>query len=93
VLSIFFALSSLGEANCYFDHSTGKPFQAKVINHRISKGKTNNYYITVSPWGPQPDSAEMGVTDSVYNVKAIGAPVTFVLKKGLLNALWYTAVY
>lgn len=78
-------------ANCVYDTSEPKVYQAEVVGKRISKGRrgSRTYYVQVTPWGHHYDKEEISVPSSQYNDISIGQTIKIDLKEGLFNIPWY----
>jgi hypothetical protein len=90
VMGMLYGFGSTLEINCAFDKSKVQVFSAQVLDHRITRGKSDSYYLTLSPWGPRPDAEEVSVGRWLYNDVSIGQTVKIKFKTGLLNIPWYT---
>jgi hypothetical protein len=90
IISLLYGFAAARQINAVFDSSQPQVFQAKVIKHRESSGRSTTYYLTLSPWGPQTDAEETEVKYGTYNDARVGGMVNVSLKKGLFNAPWFT---
>ncbi len=78
-------------ANCTYDYSEPKVYNAKIVSKRISTGSQGRktYYLKVTPWGHHYDEEEISVAESQYNEMQTGQTIKIDLKKGLFNIPWY----
>lgn len=78
-------------ANCVYDKSEPQVYETKVVDKRISKGRSGSktYYVKVNPWGHHYDKEEISIASSQYDEIQIGQTVKIDLKKGLFNIPWY----
>ncbi len=78
-------------ANCTYDYSEPKVYNAKVVDKRISTGSKGRitYYVKVTPWGHHYDKEDIRVSKSEYEEIQIGKTLKIDLKKGLFNIPWY----
>jgi hypothetical protein len=93
LLLIFGALYGVGgvlQINMVFDKSTETVYQAMVLDHHISHGKSTTYHLTLSPWGPQTKQEQIDVSRYRYDNNDIGSKVSVHLKRGMLNIPWFT---
>lgn len=90
MLSVLYGFGGIMNINCAFDKSAEQVYRAEVLDHNISHGKSTTYYLMLGPWGPQANTDQVAVSSSRYYRTNIGSKVTVHLKKGLLNAPWFT---
>jgi hypothetical protein len=90
ILAALYGYGSTIQLNCLFDPSKPQQFQATVLGHHITTGKSNTYFLTLSPWGPEKETKEVSVGKWLYNEVAIGGTVKVNFKNGLLNIPWFT---
>lgn len=77
-------------ANCVYDKSEPKVYNAEVVDKRISKSrKHTSYYVKVTPWGHHFDKEEISVSRSQYEEIQIGQKIKIDLKQGLFDIPWY----
>ena len=91
-LALFLFAYSFGTVihlNCYYDNSEAEYFTAKVLNKRISSGKTTKRYLELSTWGQQKKVDEVSVGKDFYNRTEIGDEVNIFFKKGKLEIPWF----
>ena len=60
-----------------------------VTNKRISKGKTDSYYLEFPPVGPLQDTTEAEVGLQRYEQMKAGDTVVVAFGQGALGATWY----
>ncbi|MCX2745494.1 hypothetical protein OO013_16560 [Mangrovivirga sp. M17] len=90
-LTLFLFAYSIGvviQYNCYYDNSQAKIYTAKILNKRISSGRSTTHYLELSSWGPQKEIEEISVDKKLYSKVNIGEQVTVNFKKGNLNIPW-----
>lgn len=75
--------------NCFYDNSKAKIYNAKILNKRISSGKTTIRYLELTPWGPQSDTKEVSIGKKLYNRLEIGDQVNIHLRQGKLKIPWF----
>jgi hypothetical protein len=91
-LALFLFAYSFGtviHANCYYDKSEPEYFSAKVLDKRISSGKSTSYYLELSPWGQQDEIDEVSVGKGLYNRIEIGDEVNIYFRNGKLEIPWF----
>lgn len=91
-LTIFFfgfGYGSIVTLNCMYDESVPETFQSKVLDKRISSGKTTTYYLELATWGVQTESDDVSVSEELYNRIEIDDNVNIYLKKGLIEIPWF----
>ena len=75
--------------NCYYDNSEVEFFTAKVLDKRVSSGKSTSYYLELSPWGQQNEVDEVSVGKGLYNRIETGGEVTIYFRNGKLDIPWF----
>lgn len=75
--------------NCALDDSKPKKFNTIVLDKRITKGKSTNYYLTVSPWNNQKEPKEENTNETDYKTIKRGDTITINFYEGKLNIPWY----
>jgi hypothetical protein len=90
LLSLMFGFGSVLQVNGMFDDSTLRVYNARVLGHRVSHGKSNSYYLTLSAWGSRQYTKEVEVDQSLYDIKNIGDSVKVNFKEGKLHIPWFT---
>jgi hypothetical protein len=88
-LAMIYSFGTMMQINYAFDKSPDKIYNARVIGHHISHGKSTSYYLYLSTWGPCHEQKQVGVGRNFYNDTNIGDTVKVDLKQGFLNAPWY----
>jgi hypothetical protein len=76
--------------NCFYDNSEPKLFTPKVLEKRISSGKSRTYYIKLTPWGLQKKTEEVSVSKELYNQVNKNDVVNLYYFNGLLEIPWFT---
>jgi hypothetical protein len=92
ILGGFFFIYGFGSvifANCIYDKSEPIIYNAKIIEKRISSGKSTTYYLKLTPWGTQKESDEVSVNRKEYEQAKINAPVEVYFMKGKLDIPWF----
>ena len=91
-LTLFLFAYSFGTVihiNCYYDDSEAEHFTAKILEKRISSGKTTTYYLELSTWGKQNEVDEVSINKSLYNRVKIDDEVNIYFRNGKLEIPWY----
>ena len=91
-LSIFFSGFGYGTVvtlNCMYDESVPESYQSKVLDKRISSGKTTTYYLELESWGPQTENDDVSVSKELYENLEINDNVNIYLKKGWFEIPWF----
>ncbi|GAA4348183.1 hypothetical protein GCM10023185_03850 [Hymenobacter saemangeumensis] len=86
------ALYGYGASTCInaaFDGQRGRVFHTQVLAKHSSSGKTTTYYLTVQPWGPFPEVADIQVAQEQYQLMRPGSVVDIRLRPGRLGVPWY----
>lgn len=87
---LIFSYAATYGANCVYDNSEPKVYNAEVVSKRISHGRrSTTYYVEVTPWGHHYDKEEISVSSEHYDEIKIGQKVKIDLKQGLFNIPWY----
>jgi hypothetical protein len=93
MLSVFivfgYSFGTVINLNCALDDSQPKKFKTIVLDKRITKGKSTNYYLTVSPWNNQKEPKEENTNETDYELIKKGDTITINLYEGKLNIPWY----
>ncbi|MGY2131314.1 hypothetical protein ACW9KT_03750 [Hymenobacter sp. HD11105] len=76
--------------NCAFDEGTATRYEAKVLDKRMSGGKTTTYYLKVTPWGPRPNSEDVTITQDYYERVEAGDSVEIYAMPGRIRVPWFT---
>lgn len=91
-LTIFFfgfGYGSIVTLNCMYDESVPQTFQSKVLDKRISSGKTTTYYLELAAWGVQTKNDDVSVSEELYERIEVDDNVNIYLKKGLIEIPWF----
>ena len=91
-LSLFLFAYSFGVVihyNCYYDESESEYFTAKVLNKRVSSGKSTTCYLKLSTWGPQKNVEEVSVGKDLFKRTEIGEQVNIYFRQGKLGIPWF----
>lgn len=93
IFSVFivfgYSFGTVINLNCALDDSQPKKFKTIVLDKRITKGKSTNYYLTVSPWNNQKEPKEENTNESDYEIIKKGDTITINFYEGKLNIPWY----
>lgn len=84
-----YAFGGILMVNCRFDQSKPKIYQTTVTDEYISSGKGPHYHIRLKPWLAGRGYQEIDVSESTYEAKPIGTPVTVTQKAGALGIPWF----
>ena len=93
IFSVFivfgYSFGTVINLNCALDDSQPKKFKTIVLDKRITKGKSTNYYLTVSPWNNQKEPKEENTNETDYELIKKGDTITINFYEGKLNIPWY----
>ncbi|HVS91913.1 MAG TPA: hypothetical protein VHE59_07785 [Mucilaginibacter sp.] len=89
VFTLVYSYSAIISINCVHDRSNPSEIKARVLDHRISSGKSTSYYLSLSAWGTKQPGEEVTVSKGLYRRVNLGDTVTVFIKKGMLNIPWY----
>lgn len=89
ILAPLYGYAAVISLNGILDGSTPGVYQASVVQKRISRGKTNSYYLQLSPWGPRRTEQEVDVGRLVYERHGIGDKVDVIVRQGRLGIPWF----
>jgi len=89
VLALIYGFGSTIQINCAFDNSKLQVYDATILDHRMEHGKSNSYYLTLSPWGPMQQADEVDIHSRLYYNTAIGDIVKVNFNQGLLHIPWF----
>lgn len=84
-----FGYGSIVTLNCMYDESVPQIFRSKVLDKRISSGKTTTYYLALTAWGTQTENDDVSVSEELYERIEIDDNVNIYLKKGLIEIPWF----
>jgi hypothetical protein len=76
-------------SNYLCDTSTPSIYRTVILNMRETTGDHPEYYIKISPWGPQTKEHEFSVTPETYNTYRGGAELCVYVHKGALGIPWW----
>ena len=88
IVSAVYGLGTVRSVNCAFDDSSEKIFDAVILEHRVSRGKSTSYFLTLSKWGPQSTVSDFEVGKKLYYNLSVGDTVAIKLRAGLLHIRW-----
>lgn len=93
IFSVFivfgYSFGTVINLNCALDDSKPKKFNTIVLDKRITKGKSTNYYLTVSQWNNQKEPKEENTNETDYEIIKKGDTITINFYEGKLNIPWY----
>ena len=93
IFSIFivfgYSFGTVINLNCTLDDSKPMKFKTIVLDKRITKGKSTNYYLRLSPWNNQKESKEENINENDYKLIREGDTITINFYEGKLNIPWY----
>ncbi|BAU47474.1 hypothetical protein SVA_0895 [Sulfurifustis variabilis] len=89
-LSLFYAYGGVVEANALLDRSAPQVYEAKVVDKHKSSGKTTQYYLRLTPWGPRATEEDVSVTRDLYESSSAGRTMCVVYRAGALEIPWFT---
>ena len=75
--------------NCLFDKSAPQVFHAKVLDKRMSSGKTASYYLELSPWGLREVANEVSVAKDVFGRANVSDDVNIYFMEGRFGIAWF----
>jgi hypothetical protein len=84
-----YAYGGIAEANALFDQSASQIFRATVVGKRVSHGKSTQYYLQLTPWGPRREEREVSVSHTLYAATATGGQVCIIFRAGALQIRWF----
>jgi hypothetical protein len=84
-----YSFGTLVHINCYYDNSEQENFKAKVLDKRISSGKSTSYYLELSTWGEQKEADEVSIDKGLYKRIQVGDEVNIYLRSGKLEIPWF----
>ncbi len=88
----FFALYGFGSAltlNALKTEDPPEVYSARVLDKRVSSGKTTSYFLKLSPWGPRNGEKDVRVARRVYEKYGPGDEVRVYVLEGLLGIRWF----
>lgn len=91
-LALFVFAYSFGTVihiNCYYDNSEPEVFTAKVLEKRVSSGKSTSYYLELSTWGQQNEVDEVSISKGLYNRVEVGDDMNIYFRNGKLEIPWF----
>ena len=93
IFSIFivfgYSFGTVINLNCTLDDSKPMKFKPIVLDKRITKGKSTNYYLKLEPWNNQKESKEENINETDYKLIKKGDTITINFYEGKLNIPWY----
>jgi hypothetical protein len=96
IFSIFivfgYSFGTVINLNCTLDDSKPMKFKTIVLDKRITKGKTTNYYLKLEPWNNQKEPKEENINENDYKLIREGDTITINFYEGKLNIPWYEII-
>ncbi len=90
ILFTMFSVGAVFSFNKEFDTSTPEIIATKVLDHKVSHGKSTSYYLTVSPWiDGKTESKKISVSNKAYKECVVGGTAYIHLYNGALGINWY----
>jgi hypothetical protein len=89
-LLVCHALACARLANALMDRSPPEVFAARVVCKSVTCRKApNEWYLGLSPWGPQREARAVSVALTLYDAVAVGDTVRVELRPGFLSMPWF----
>jgi hypothetical protein len=89
LLSLFYTYGGVVEANALFDRSPPLVYEATVVGKHKSSGKTTQYYLRLTPWGPRRTEDDVSVSRALYESSNPGRTMCVVHRAGALEIPWF----
>jgi hypothetical protein len=89
VITFAYGFAAVLAVNCDFDEGPAQRLTAKVLDKRISGGKSTTYYLTLSPWGKLSAPEEVSVSRNEYERATLNQTVYPYLLPGKLKIPWF----
>ncbi|KLT66549.1 hypothetical protein AB669_05040 [Pedobacter sp. BMA] len=89
LFSLAYGFGSIIFLNCYYDRSAPKMFSSKILNKRMSSGKTTSYYLELEPWGERKTAEDVDVSKDFYFEVNENDTVNIYFMKGKLDIPWF----
>lgn len=84
-----YAFGALITVNGQYDKSEPVTYPVKVLDMRVSSGKSTTYYLKLPPWGPRTEEEEVSVSSDVYASTSKGDEVTVYQFQGFFGIPWF----
>jgi hypothetical protein len=78
--------------NSVFDTAQPEYYKAKILDKRISSGKSTSYYFELSSWGPQSQNDEVMVNRELYNEKEVGDSALIYFSEGFYKIPYFIVI-
>jgi cell shape-determining protein MreD len=85
-----FSFGTLITLNCYYDKSEPEIYNAKILDKRISSGKSSTCYFELTPWGKRTEKEEVSVSKRLYNLLDKDDEINIFFRTGKFNIPWFT---
>lgn len=92
VLTGAYAFGVLGQADSLLDPSAPAVLRSRVLDKTLGRTRFATYRLTLAPWGPVTNPAEVAVSHDLYNKVAPDDPVCIRLHDGALHLAWFTVM-
>lgn len=92
LFATLYGYGAITVADAVGDGSNAAHFSPRVIDKHYTTGRSRSYYLVLEPWGPVTRTNRLGVSQKVYDKAEPGDIVCLELRRGRLNAPWYTQV-
>ncbi|TMM31916.1 hypothetical protein FDT66_00145 [Polaribacter aestuariivivens] len=89
VLTTMYSFCIIMSFNSYFDESKVKSYNSILLEKRVSKGKSTNYYFKLYNKSLSKQVEEYNVSNSLFKRKNIGDSITILVKEGKLKIPYY----
>jgi hypothetical protein len=84
-----YGASAVISLNSILDKSLPSVYKAKIIEKRISNGRSTSYYLNLSPWGSRTEEKDVDVKKSLFDRAKIGDSVHIYVRNGSLGIPWF----
>lgn len=92
LFATLYGYGAITVADAVGDGSNAAHFSPRVVDKHYTTGRSRSYYLVLEPWGPVTRTNRLGVSQKVYDKAEPGDIVCLELRRGRLNAPWYTQV-
>ena len=92
-LSTFYGLGATSLADALLDRSSPQVYQTEVLSKRVETSRHTTWYLRLAPWGPQPQTSEVGVPRTLYSSVEPGQKVCVHYHPGALKVPWYLVTH
>ena len=92
LFGMLYGYGVVAAADAVGDGSSSSRFAVHVTGKHYTTGRSRSFYLELEPWGPMKRGNSIGVSKTVYDKTEPGDEVCLELRRGRLNAAWYTEV-